>query len=242
MQTLNSFLFIVLPYLSLIIFLMGTIQRYRATKFSYSSLSTQFLEGRNLFWGTMLFHWSIILLFFGHLIGFLIPSSVLAWNNDPIRLVILEAVAFTFGLASLIGLTALLVRRLTNPRIRQVSNIMDLIVEVLILAQIVLGVWVAFGFRWGSSWFASVLAPYLYSIFNFNPNINAVAALPLVIKLHIMLAFVILLLIPFSRLVHLLVYPFHYLWRPYQQVIWYWNKKKIRNAGNGWSVTKPKNN
>jgi len=64
----------------------------------------------------------------------------------------------------------------------------------------------------------------------------------LIIQLHISLAFVIVLLIPFTRLVHLLVPPLHYLWRPYQRVIWNWDRKKVRDPKEPWSVTKPQNN
>ena len=123
-----------------------------------------------------------------------------------------------------------------------VSTKMDLIIEILILSQIFLGLWIAYGYRWGSSWFAAVLSPYLMSIFTLDPQISAVTNLPLVIQLHIAIAFLIVLLIPFSRLVHLLVPPLSYLWRPYQKVIWYWNRKKIRNPRSIWAVTKPKNN
>jgi len=112
----------------------------------------------------------------------------------------------------------------------------------LLITEIFLGLWVAFGYRWGSSWFAAVLSPYLKSIFTFNPNIDAVAMLPFIIQLHIILAFVIFLIIPFTRLVHLLVYPLSYLWRPYQKVIWYWDRKKIRNAQTNWTIHKPRNN
>jgi len=108
--------------------------------------------------------------------------------------------------------------------------------------QIILGLWTAYGYRWGSSWFASVLTPYLRSIFELNPQIEAVSALPWVIQLHIVFAFLIVLVIPFTRLVHMLVYPLNYLWRPYQQVMWYWKKEKIRDARDVWSVTKSKNN
>jgi nitrate reductase gamma subunit len=50
------------------------------------------------------------------------------------------------------------------------------------------------------------------------------------------------MLFPFSRLMHALVAPLDYLWRPYQRVIWNWNKNKVRNPANGWSVYKPRNN
>ena len=242
MQTLDMFFFIVLPYAALIVLLIGTIYRYRATKFKYSSLSTQFLEGRKLFWGSQLFHWGIIILFIGHLVGFLLPDTVMAWNSNPARLVILEVTAFVFGLTSFIGIAALFIRRITNPKIRVVTNSMDIIVELLLLAQIFLGLWTAFGFRWGSAWFSTVLSPYLTSIFSLNPNINAVSALPLVVKFHIIGAFLIFALIPFSRLVHMLVLPLHYLWRPYQLVIWYWKRKDLRDPATTWTFTKSKNN
>ena len=242
METLYNFLFIALPYVALTVFLIGTIYRYKGTKFNFSSLSSQFLEGRKLFWGSVPFHYGIIFLFFGHLIAFLIPGTVIAWNSEPLRLVILEVTGFVFGLSALVGMVSLFFRRTTDARIKVVTSKMDLIIELLIITQIILGLWIAYGFRWGSSWFASVLSPYLWSIFYLNPNIEAVSNMPLVIQLHISLAFFIVLLIPFTRLVHLLVPPLHYLWRPYQRVIWYWDRKKVRNPKSPWSVTKSQNN
>lgn len=242
MDTLYNFLFIALPYVALTVFLIGTIYRYKGTKFKFSSLSSQFLEGKKLFWGSVPFHWGLLFLFLGHLIAFLIPGTVIAWNSEPLRLVILEVTGFVFGLSALVGMINLFFRRNTDERIRAVTSKMDLIIEILIIAQIILGLWIAYGFRWGSSWFASVLSPYLWSIFHLNPNIEAVSTMPLIIQLHISLAFVIVLLIPFTRLVHLLVPPLHYLWRPYQRVIWNWDRKKIRDPKSPLRVTKSQNN
>ncbi len=242
MNILNNFFFIALPYAALTVFLAGTIYRYKFTKFKYSSLSSQFLETRQLFWGSIPFHWGIILLFFGHLIAFLFPRSVLVWNQVPVRLLILEISAFVFGILTLLGLANLFYRRITDARVRKVTNFMDIILEVLLLAQIVLGLWVAFEFRWGSSWFAVVLSPYLTSIFELNPQIDAIVMLPVVVQLHIILAFIIIMIIPTTRLVHLLVFPLSYLWRPYQKVIWNWDRKKIRNPETKWTIHQPKNN
>jgi len=242
MNILYNFLFIALPYVAITVFLIGTVYRYRGTKFKFSSLSSEFLEGKKLFFGSVPFHYGIIFLFFGHLVAFLFPREVLLWNDQPVRLLILEISAFIFGISAFVGMFLLIIRRKTHPRIQMVSTKMDLIIEVLILSQIFLGLWIAYGYRWGSSWFAAVLSPYLMSIFTLDPQINAVVNLPLVIQLHIAIAFLIVLLIPFSRLVHLLVPPLSYLWRPYQKVIWYWNRKKIRNPRSIWAVTKPKNN
>ena len=242
MDLLNNFLFIALPYIALTVFLIGTVYRYKGTKFKFSSLSSQFLEGKKLFWGSVPFHWGILVLFFGHLIAFLIPDVILSWNRSSLRLIILEVAAFIFGLSALIGLFNLFVRRNRNARIEVVTNRMDLLIELILLVQIVFGLWIAFEFRWGSSWFASVLSPHLTSIFTLNPQIDAVSNLHWVIKIHIALAYIIVLLIPFTRLVHLLVYPLSYLWRPYQKVVWNWNRKKIRDPKTLWNVTRSKNN
>ena len=242
MDLLNNFLFIALPYIALTVFLIGTVYRYKGTKFKFSSLSSGFLEGKKLFWGSVPFHWGIMVLFFGHLIAFLLPDVILSWNSSSLRLIILEVASFIFGLSALIGLFNLFVRRNTNARIEVVTNRMDLLIELILLVQIVFGLWIAFEFRWGSSWFASVLSPYLTSIFTLNPQIDAVSNVHWVIKIHIALAYIIVLLIPFTRLVHLLVYPLSYLWRPYQKVVWNWNRKKIRDPKTLWNVTRSKNN
>ncbi|MCK6692638.1 MAG: respiratory nitrate reductase subunit gamma, partial [Thermoanaerobaculia bacterium] len=229
-------------YIALAVFLIGTIWRYTATKFKFTSLSTQFLEGRQLFWGSVPFHMGMLFLVFGHLSAFLIPRGVLLWNSHPVRLIVLEVTAFIFAIAVLIGLGNLIYRRLSNPRVAILTSKMDYVILFLLMTQVVTGLWVAYNFRWGSSWFASVLTPYLWSIFRFQPDTGAVSALPWVIKLHIVGAYLIVLLIPFSRLLHFLVVPLDYLWRPYQQVIWYWQRKDIRKSWFPWSVKRPLNN
>jgi nitrate reductase gamma subunit len=239
---MNSFLLIALPYIALFVFVIGTIWRYRSTKFKVSSLSSQFLEGRTLFWGSVPFHLGILVLFLGHLVGFLFPRTVLTWNSQPVRLIIIEISAFIFAITVLIGLINLFYRRLTNPRIKVVTTKMDISILTLLLIQVVTGLWVAYFFRWGSSWFAAVITPYLWSIFTLQPDISAVGAFPWIVKLHIIGAYIIIMIIPFTRLVHLLVPPFDYIWRPYQQVYWNWNRKEIRNVGSAWSSKRPRNN
>lgn len=238
----NTFLFVGLPYAAMLLFLVGTIQRYRNRGFKVSSLSSQFLAGKSLFWGSVPFHVGILVVFCGHLTAFLIPRAVLAWNGDPLRLIILQITAFSFGLSVLVGLIGLLVRRFTNVRVRMVTTRMDVFLELLLLAQVLLGLWTAFSYRWGSSWFSADLSPYLWSLFKADPNIVAVSALPLPIKAHIVGAFLIVAVFPFTRLVHILVAPLHYLARPYQRVIWNWNRKSIRDPATPWTRTRPRNN
>ena len=89
MTLLYDFLFIALPYVAVTVFLIGTVYRYRGTKFKFSSLSSEFLEGKKLFWGSVPFHYGIIFLFFGHMVAYLFPSEVLLWNGQPVKLLIL---------------------------------------------------------------------------------------------------------------------------------------------------------
>ena len=224
----NLFWFGVLPYVALFIFLLVTIQRYTRRGFSYSSLSSQFLENKLHFWGMTPFHYGIITILFGHLLGFLVPRQVMLWNSNPLRLYILEATAFIGGIFALVGLVNILIRRLTDARTKVVTSTADWIVISILLFQIITGLLVAIFTSWGSFWFAASLAPYLRSLFIFNPDIAYVAPMPLLVKLHIISAWFFFLLFPFTRLVHILVVPNPYLWRKPQLVRWYWNRRKIR--------------
>ena len=241
MDSLNTFFFSGYPYVVIVVFLLGTIYRYKKRGYQVTSLSAQFLEGKMGFWGSVPFHWGILMIFLGHLVAFLLPSAVIAWNSDPTRLLIHEGVNFTFAVALVVGLVALILRRLIHPRIKVVTTPMDLFIEFILLAQALMGCWIALNYRWGSSWFAADLSPYLWSLITFNPQPETVIAMPLVVKAHIVGAFSIFLIFPFTRLVHILVAPFHYIWRPYQVVIWYWDRKRIRQASTPWSESRPRN-
>jgi nitrate reductase gamma subunit len=242
MNAVNNFLFIGLPYAAIAVFLVGAIHRYRTTGFKYSSLSSQFLEGGGIYIFAVLFHWGILIVFLGHLLAFLFPDATLAWHSNASRLIADEVVIFAFGLSVLIGLAGLFIRRLLQPRIRVVTSRMDIALELVLLTQIVFGLWIALGYRWGYYWFASDMSPYLWSIVKFNPQIDAVSAMPWVIKTHIVGAFIIFGLIPFTRLVHFLVAPFHYTWRSYQRVIWSWDRKAVRDPATAWTQAPPRNN
>ena len=50
MNALNTFLFVAFPYAAIVVFVVGVVYRYRQKGFTVSSLSSQFLEGKKLFW------------------------------------------------------------------------------------------------------------------------------------------------------------------------------------------------
>ena len=217
---IDLFLFAILPYVALAIAIIGLVWRYTTNQFSYSSVSSQFLENRQLFWGSVPWHYGIILILLGHVVGVLFPSSIMAFNGVPVRLYILEGTGLALGLLVLVGLVLLLLRRGTNQNVRAVTSSMDLVLLLLLLLLVVTGVGTAILDRWGSGWYVQTVTPYLRSLFHFSIKVEYMVSLPLLVKIHAVTAFVILAILPFTRMVHMLSVPLSYLWRPYQIVVW----------------------
>jgi nitrate reductase gamma subunit len=220
MNYLDHFLFAALPYLAFAVFFIGTIQRYRMQSFTYSSLSSQLLENKQHFWGMVPFHYGILTIITGHVIGFMIPRAVLAWNGKPLRLYILEVSALICGMLALVGLVAAVFRRIWYRRVRMVTSTPDWVLFGMLLFQIFSGVYVAIFVGWGSSWYAAAATPYLRSLLSFSPDISYLAAMPWMVRLHIINAFLLIAFFPFTRMVHILVIPNMYLWRKPQVVRW----------------------
>jgi len=229
---LDTFFFMLFPYVTLFTFIVVTIQRYRSRAFTYSSLSSQFLENKQHFWGLVPFHYGIISVLTAHFVWFLVPETVLWWNSIPARLYVMEISMFIFGLTTLVGLINIISRRKNNVRARIVTTSADWWVLSILAFQVITGILTAYFHRWGSSWFAASLAPYIWSVIKLSPDLALVTGLPIMIKMHIIGAFSIILLFPYTRLVHILVLPNPYLWRKPQVVRWYWNRKKIRTPKN----------
>jgi len=227
---LEQLLYGILPYVALFVFFLVTIARYRVQTFTYSSLSSQFLENQLHFWGMVPFHYGIIVVLTGHVVAFLIPEQLLAWNNEPWRLYVLEISAMIFAFLTLTGLLNLIVRRKKFSKIVEVTTTVDWILLLMLLLQVGLGIYTAIVHRWGSSWFAVSIAPYLWSLVKLNPDISYVVGMPLAVKLHIIIAWAIIGFFPFTRLVHILVVPNPYLWRKTQVVRWYLNRRSSRQA------------
>ncbi len=226
---MNDFLlFGVLPYLSMSVFLLVTIQRYRQRTFTYSSLSSQFLENRQHFWGSVPFHYGLLFVLGLHLAGVLIPKTILAWNAAPLRLFITETTGLAMAAITLFGLCNIVLRRMHDSKSRIVTTASDWIVYALLGVQVISGIGVALFYGWGSSWFASSLTPWLWSLAILQPDLSYVSAMPWLVKLHIINAWLLIGFFPFTRLVHVLVAPNPYLWRRTQVVIW--NRPRIKGG------------
>jgi len=229
---LDILLFGALPFAAMLLFFVITIHRYRRQSYSYSSLSSQFLENKDHFWGMVPFHYGILTVLVGHIVAFLVPRSILWWNSVPARLYILELSALVCAILTMIGLLALIVRRQRTRRLRPVTTPTDWILLVLLLTQITTGVLVATMYGWGSSWFATTMSPYLWSLVKLSPDITYATAMPDLVKIHMTGNWVLIGFFPFTRLVHILVVPNMYLWRKTQVVRWNWNRRRMRDPSS----------
>ncbi|MBI2815892.1 MAG: respiratory nitrate reductase subunit gamma [Acidobacteria bacterium] len=228
---LDPLLFSVLPYVAFFSFFLLTIQRYRQRGFSYSSYSSQTLENKLHFWSTVPFHYGILVVLTGHVIGFLFPRQLLLFNRIPVRLYILEVSALIFGLLALVGLIAAVSRRIIEPKVRGLTSVPDWILYGMLLVQLASGVNLAVFHSWGISWFAATATPYLRSLLTLHPDISSIAGMPFSVKLHIVNAYLLIGLFPFTRLVHILIVPNPYLWRKPQVVRWYTRPGATKAAG-----------
>ncbi len=216
---MNEVLFATFPYLAVVLAIFGGVYRYRHDRFSYSTLSSQLLENRTLFWGSVPWHYGIVIVLLAHLLGFLMPAMWQSLTSAQVTLYTIEILGFVFGLTALVGLCVLFVRRLTIERIRSVTSPVDWVLLAVLLLQVALGFYVSLVYRWGADWYVNTAVPWLVSLVSLNPQTQYVSSLPWVVKLHMLNGFLVIALFPFSRLVHLIMFPFWYLWRPYQVVI-----------------------
>lgn len=223
MDYLNTLLFGYYPYLAGTVFLLGSIVRFDLSQYTWRAGSSQLLSGGPAFrLGMNLFHIGIILLFFGHLVGLLMPHSWygafgLTAQSKQLLAMIAGGV---FGALCFVGMTILLYRRLSNPRVRANSSRMDVFILLLLYVQLVLGlasIPVSASHPDGSVML--LLADWAQHIVLFQAgSATLVAEVHWIYKAHLFLGLTMFLAFPFSRLVHVWSVPVWYLGRRYQIV------------------------
>lgn len=216
----DNALFIGFPYAAVAIAIAVTVYRFWFDPYSVSSQSSQFLENRKLFFGSVPWHYGVIIVLLGHITALMFPGVWGLFTANQTRLYILEVIGLSLALMATIGLVLLFYRRMADARAHAVTSELDWLLLAVLLLQVGLGFWVAYYYRWGSDWYLHTAVPWLISLLKFQPNTASVAALPFWVKFHFINGFTIILLLPFTRLVHVLVYPISYLWREHQVVIW----------------------
>lgn len=214
-------LFGVLPYIAVTVAVCGIVYRYSSDRYSLSSQSSQFLESRMLFWGTVPWHYTIVPILFAHLLAFLVPTAWGTLLGRPLRLYLVEISGMALGLVAVVAMVVLIVRRSSNQRITPVTTVIDWVLLAVLLLQVATGVYIAVTLRWGSLWYLHTATPWLWSLVQLDPQVAYMAVMPVVVKVHAVNAFLLLVLLPFSRLIHMISVPLAYLGRSAQVVVWY---------------------
>ena len=220
-STADTILWVVVPYVCLAFFVLGHVWRYRYDKFGWTTRSSQLYESRLLRWASPMFHFGILAVFLGHVMGLGIPKS---WTEavgmtEEVYHFLAVSIGAVAGVCTVVGMVLLIYRRRTVGPVFSATTPMDKVMYLVLAVVIFLGMWntVAgsilnlgghYDYREGVSvWFRG--------IFRFDLHPELMAEAPFGFQAHGMSAMLLFALWPFTRLVHVFSVPLGYLVRPY---------------------------
>jgi nitrate reductase gamma subunit len=218
-STWPTLLYVVVPYVSIAVFVLGHLWRYRYDKFGWTTRSSELYEKRLLRLGSPLFHFGILLVAAGHVGGLLVPEN---WTRAVgVSETAYHAAAFSLGtvagLCTLGGAAILIYRRRTVGPVFSATTRNDKAMYVLLIGTLCLGL--------GTTVLGNVtghphdyrltVAPWFRSVFYLHPDTALILRAPIGFRLHVLAAWGLFAFWPFSRLVHVFSAPLGYLTRPY---------------------------
>ncbi|WP_172119715.1 respiratory nitrate reductase subunit gamma [Actinomyces faecalis] len=217
----SAVLWTALPYVCLILLVVGLVWRYRTDQLGWTSRSSQWNESAILRWASPLFHVGILLVGAGHVMGLLVPKSWTEAAGVPEHVYHLAAVipGTIAGLMTVVGLAGLLYRRLVVKSVRLATTTNDKVMYLLLSVPILLGAWATVstqltGGLHGGYDYRETISPWFRSIFTLQPDPSLMAQVPAVFKAHIVAGFLLFAIWPFTRLVHVVSAPVGYVTRP----------------------------
>jgi nitrate reductase gamma subunit len=218
---MNNFLWAVFPYICFTLFFSVPLIRMIFRPYGWTTRASGLFDGRMLGLASLLFHWGILLVLFGHVAGWIGGLSGLGgW------VAVFYWTALVGGLATIAGSVLLLWRRFAIPEVRAMSQTEDYIILIFLIAILALGLYQVLVDRiFGLAYTA---APWFASIWAFSPQPELMASSSLVTKLHIFLALLFFAYFPFTKMVHFWALPINYFVRPYQSMrtARYWAQRK----------------
>lgn len=217
----EQFLWVICPYLVATIFVTGHIFRYITDQSGWTTKSSEFLEKSQLKWGIFLFHFGIFAVVGGHISGLLVPRAWFLAVGITDKMYHLAALGGggIAGVATVVGVLCLLVRRFGNQRVLAVSSFGDGLVIVFLFLEIGLGLFsTASGLVHPHGFdYRETIAPWLRGVLVFAPDMTLMSTVPTIFKAHILFGLAIFAIWPFTRLVHVWSVPVEYLGRIYIQ-------------------------
>ncbi|WTW93210.1 respiratory nitrate reductase subunit gamma [Streptomycetaceae bacterium NBC_01309] len=218
-STADVMLWGVLPYVSAALLIAGTYWRYRYDKFGWTTRSSELYESRLLRIASPLFHYGLLFVFAGHILGLLMPqgSTDAVGMSEHAYHVMAMSLGLVAGVATVVGIGLLIWRRRTTGPVFLATTRNDKLMYVALATTILAGLATTliengFGRTYN---YRETVSPWFRSLFAFRPDIDLMAAAPVAFHVHAVLAFVLFALLPFTRLVHAFSAPVKYLFRPY---------------------------
>ena len=216
---MNTILWIIVPYLSIAVFVGGHIWRYHYDKFGWTTRSSQLYENRLLRLGSPLFHFGILFVILGHIGGLLIPESFTdaVGITETMYHVVAVMLGTVAGVMTLSGIAILIYRRRTTGPVFSATTKNDKFMYILLVATLVagLGTTVLGNLTGHPHDYRLTVSPYFRSVFYLHPRVDLMTMAPIGFQIHVTLAWVLFGVWPFTRLVHAFSAPIGYLTRPY---------------------------
>lgn len=216
----NNFLFTYLPHIAFAVFWFGLVSRLVFANKGIQAKSTQFISDKIVFWGSNFFHIGIIAVFLGHF-TLLIPEDLyhLLMSTETKRIVALVAGSF-FGMMTFVGMALLLYRRSKIERLKVQSNFADYAILALLIIEATFGLTAIYITANSSLQDYAALAIWAQNIVSFQPDAGAVlAGHSIMYKIHIVIGLIIIMIFPYTKLMHMLVFPLAYLYRKGFQLV-----------------------
>ncbi|MFI7319781.1 respiratory nitrate reductase subunit gamma [Streptomyces venezuelae] len=215
---MKTLLWGVLPYVAFVLLVAGIVWRYRYDKFGWTTRSSQVYESKLLNIASPMFHYGILFVLVGHLVGLFLPES---WT-DKVGLTEHTYHLFSLyggtaaGILLVLGILLLLYRRRTNTPVFRATTANDKLMYLVLFAAIVLGMVAKLTHASGDGYdYRTSIAPWARSLFTLQPDIDRMTGVPVLYEIHAVVGMVLFALVPFTRLIHMFSAPLQYLFRPY---------------------------
>ncbi|MFF5476469.1 respiratory nitrate reductase subunit gamma [Streptomyces sp. NPDC012935] len=215
---MTTLLWGVLPYVVFALLVAGLIWRHRYDRFGWTTRSSQVYESRLLNIASPAFHYGILFVLVGHLVGLFVPES---WTD---ALSVSERTYHVFslyggtaaGVLTLAGIVLLVYRRRTKAPVFRATTANDKLMYVVLAAAIVMGMVAKLFHSSGDGYdYRQSIAPWARSLFTLQPDVDRMAGVPVLYEVHAVIGMVLIALVPYTRLVHMFSAPVQYLFRPY---------------------------
>lgn len=215
---MTTLLWGVLPYVTVALLIAGLVWRYRYDKFGWTTRSSQIYESKLLNIASPAFHYGILFVFAGHIVGLFVPMSwtdKLGISEHTYHLLSLYG-GTAAGLLTVGGILLLVYRRRTKAPVFRATTANDKLMYLVLLAAITMGMIAKLTHASGDGYnYRETIAPWARSLFTLQPDIDRMAGVPVLYQVHAVIGMALIAFVPYSRLVHMFSAPVQYLFRPY---------------------------